>query len=154
MNSSTKRVIEHCSNALNQGCANLAQVIDRLGEAGIESCHADYRIPALIFYAPSGASYSLPLPACDKSIANGFDHSALQHALEVEHNGGMDFPEFTRRTLEAGCIGFFLWLEGWHATFLGRHGEIHDALLEGCDAHAASQLRLVCDEGRSVRRDT
>lgn len=154
MNSSTKRVIEHCSNALNQGCANLAQVIDRLGEVGVESCHVDYRIPALIFYAPSGASYSLPLPTSDESIASGFDHCALQSALEAECNGGLNFPAFTRRALKAGCVGLFLWLDDWHATFLGRHGEIHDAPLDGHGVHAARQLRLVCAEGRSVRRDT
>ena len=37
--------------------------------------------------------------------------------------------------------------------FSGRHGEIHDAPLDGHGAHAARQLRLVRDEGRSVRRD-
>jgi hypothetical protein len=151
MNSSTKRVIEHCANALNQGYANLAQAIDRLGEVGIESCHVDYRIPALVFYDSDGASYSLPLPTPCGSIANGFDHCALQHALAAEHSGGLDFPAFTRSTLEAGCVGFFLWLDDWHATFLGRHGEIHDAQLDGHGAHAARQLRQEGDEGRSLR---
>lgn len=147
MNSNTKRVIEHCSNALNRGGTHLAQVIDQLGMVGIESCHVDYRIPALIFYDTEGDSYSLPLPSSGESIANRFDHSALQHALEAEHSGGLDFPAFTRRTLAAGCVGFFLWLEGWHATFLGRHGEIHDAPLNGPATHAAHQPRQVRDEG-------
>lgn len=130
MDSCVKRVIERCSNALNQGCVSLAQVIDKLGEAGIESCHADYRIPALVFYAADGDSYDLPLPMPGEPIAAGFDRPALQSALEAASGGVLGFPEFKRCTLEAGCVGFFIWLDGWHATFLGRHGEIHDAPLK------------------------
>ncbi|WP_394561131.1 hypothetical protein [Aquipseudomonas alcaligenes] len=134
MNSYTKRVIEHCTNALNYGRASLAQIISKLGEAGIESCHVDYRIPALIFYAAEGDSYSLPLSSPDEQpIAMSFDCPALQSALDTASRGDLDFPEFKRCTLEAGCIGFFIWLDGWHATFLGRHGEIHDAPLAGRD---------------------
>ncbi|WP_043309521.1 hypothetical protein [Pseudomonas sp. ML96] len=131
MNSYTKRVIEHCTNALNYGGASLVQIIGKLGEVGIESCHVDYRIPALIFYAPSGASYSLPLSTPEEPIATGFDCPALQNALDAANSGDLGFAEFKRCTLEAGCIGFFIWLDGWHATFLGRHGEIHDAPLAG-----------------------
>ncbi|MDD0842026.1 hypothetical protein [Pseudomonas sp. Gutcm_11s] len=132
MNSSTKRVIEHCSNSLNQGHASLVQVIDRLGIAGVESCHADYRIPALVFYSAEGDAYSLPLPLPEEPVAATFDRPALQIALDATHS----FTEFKRCTLEAGCIGFFLWLDGRHATFLGRHGEIHDMPLEGHDVES------------------
>ena len=35
------------------------------------------------------------------------------------------YPEFKRLSMQAGCIGYWVWIAGRHVTYYGRKGETH-----------------------------
>lgn len=129
MNSTVKRTIERCSNALNYGGENLSETLGQLSRVGIDSCHADYRGCELTFYSMDGDVYSLPMPIPGGAVVGSFDEPALSSVLSDAICGRLRFPDFKARTIKAGCIGVVLWLATGHITCFGQQGEIHDELL-------------------------
>lgn len=129
MDNTTRRVIEHCSNALNYSNHALIDAIEKLREVGVDSCHVDYQIPELTFYSNDGDYYSLPLPLPE---AQRSSHFAKQELCSIISNlDGQSFCRFKTRTLNAGCVSVVLWLAAGHVTCFGPRGEILDECLQG-----------------------
>ena len=46
-------------------------------------------------------------------------------ALRAIQAGRISYLEFVRRIIEAGCVGYFVFIAGKRAIYLGRDGDMH-----------------------------
>lgn len=121
----TVRTIEECARASQAATLTFPEVVAQLASAGVESYFADYRRGTTTYYLASGASHGVPLPTPEQAAPEAFDAAALVEAIRGSQRGEVKYPEFVRRTLASGCIGYFVWLAGRHVRYLGRRGEDH-----------------------------
>jgi uncharacterized protein YbcV (DUF1398 family) len=101
------------------------QIIARLGEIGVERYHADYTRMEKTFYFSDGKSLVTNLPLEQQIVAQEFSAPALQSAVLQSQRNEHTYADFIRKTIAAGCVGYFVHITGRHAIYFGRKGETH-----------------------------
>jgi uncharacterized protein YbcV (DUF1398 family) len=107
------------------GALTFPQVVSGLAGAGVGSYFADYRAGATRYYFRSGATENIELKAAHGPIGPAFDSSTVQAAIKRAQRDEIRYPEFVRLTMAAGCVGYFVWIDGRHVAYLGPRGEVH-----------------------------
>lgn len=125
MDATTIAVVEACAHGSHAGTMDFGTVVGKLIAAGIESYHADYRHGDTTYYLPSGATHAVKLAAPDLPVADVFDARAVEAAVRGAQRGDVKYQEFMRLTMNAGCVGYIVWIAGRHVQYLGRRGETH-----------------------------
>lgn len=118
-------VIEACVAGSWQGTLPFPEVVGRLAAAGVERYHVDYARHECTHYLASGESLVIPVEHPPTPIAAVFSAAGVEAAIRASQRGEIDYPEFLRRTLAAGCVGYFVQLTGRRALYFGRLGEVH-----------------------------
>lgn len=121
----TRSVIEECARRSHEGTIDFGTVVATLAAAGVESYHANYRRGETTYYLSSGETHAVSLAAPRIPIAAAFDTEGVQAAVRGAQSGQVKYPEFVRRTMTAGCVGYLVWIAGRHVQYLGRRGELH-----------------------------
>lgn len=119
-------IIDECSSKAQEGTIDFGTVVKNLIAAGIESYFVDYRKAQSTYYLASGDSYTkefMDFP--DTEISSIFDDAAVREAIRGAQSGTVKYPEFLEKTLNAGCVGYFVWIEGRNVQYYGRKGERH-----------------------------
>lgn len=125
MNIQDRAAIERCSKDSLSGARPFPEIVAGLSAAGVGSYCADYRAGTTTYYLRVDDALPLPLPAPDAPIAQAFDAAALQAAIRGSQRGEVRYPEFLQLSRAAGCVGYFVWIDGRQVTYFGRRGEIH-----------------------------
>jgi uncharacterized protein YbcV (DUF1398 family) len=125
MNQAIIQVIEQCAGNSYAGTKSFGEVVGVLSQAGIESYHADYRAGSTTYYLPDGSSHSIKLAHPELTIPTPFNAGGLQAAIRGAQRGEVKYPEFVKLSMQAGCVGYHVWIAGRHVTYFGRHGEQH-----------------------------
>lgn len=125
MHATTRATIQSTFDASNQGTIHFGQVVGQLLAAQVESYQVDYRSGRATFYLPDGDTLDCPFERPAQRIADAFDGDAVRAAIRGAQQGQVMYPEFKRRTQQAGCVGYTVWLAGRHVTYVGRRGETH-----------------------------
>jgi uncharacterized protein YbcV (DUF1398 family) len=125
MNHTAIQVIEQCAHDSYAGTKSFGEVVGALSQAGIESYHADYRAGSTTYYLPDGSAHSIKLARSEMNIPTPFNIADLQAAIRGAQRGEVKYPEFVKRSMQAGCVGYCVWIAGRHVTYFGRHGEQH-----------------------------
>jgi uncharacterized protein YbcV (DUF1398 family) len=125
MESHIDQVIHQCARDSYAGTIGFGDVVGALMKVGVQSYHADFRVPATTYYLPGDATRTLALHAPDVEIARDFDARALLSAIRGAQRGEVKYPEFLKLSMAAGCVGYFVWIEGRHVSYFGRRGEVH-----------------------------
>lgn len=125
MESAVRQIIEQCARDSYGGSVSFGEVVGALMKAGVESYHADYRLPATTYYLPDGSTHSIALHAPDVLIPQDFDAQAVQSAIRGAQRGEVKYPQFLTLSMAAGCVGYVVWIAGRHVTYFGRRGETH-----------------------------
>lgn len=127
MNENTIAVIQECSHRSNQGTISFPEVVGKLIAIGVESYHVDFYRNEKTFYFSNGESHlepdSLALSAND--IAPSFSAEGVQQTIKASQRGEINYQEFLRRVMAAGCIGYVAYLAGKRVAYVGRSGENH-----------------------------
>jgi uncharacterized protein YbcV (DUF1398 family) len=118
-------IIDECARDSHAGTASFGAIVARLMSVGVESYFADYRRGETTYYLPTGESHSVSLHAPELPIAEAFDTGEVVAAIRGAQQGEVKYPEFVRRTMSAGCVGYFVWIAGRHVRYLGRSGQDH-----------------------------
>jgi uncharacterized protein YbcV (DUF1398 family) len=121
----TQTLITEAATGSNEGLLHFGQVIELMIRAGVESYVADYRAKRLTYYLPDGDNVTLAVEMPDTEIAHAFDATAVKAAIRGAQQGVVMYPEFKHLTMQAGCIGYTVWIAGRHVCYLGRRGETH-----------------------------
>lgn len=118
-------VVEECAQGSHAGTLSFPEVIGRLSSVGVESYFADFRCGTTTYYFASGDSLDVSLHTPDRGVPDAFDANAIIDAIRGSQRGEVKYPEFVRRAMASGCIGYFVWIAGRHVRYLGRRGEDH-----------------------------
>ena len=65
------------------------------------------------------------MEATPVEIGKDFAAEVVQDAIRGAQKGVVMYPEFKRRSMQAGCVGYTAWIAGRHVTYFGRRGETH-----------------------------
>ena len=125
MDATAIAVVEECAHGSHAGTMVFGTVVGKLIAAGIESYHADYRHGDTTYYLPSGATHAVKLAVPGLPVAEAFDARAVEAAVRGAQRGDVKYQEFMRLTMNAGCVGYIVWIAGRHVQYLGRRGETH-----------------------------
>lgn len=125
MNTEQAMVIYDTVSGSMTGRMSFAQVVETLAQAGIERYHTDYSRQEKTFYLTDGSSLVVMLPWGDYPTAAEFSITDIEAAVRQSQRGEHTYTDFIRKTMEAGCVGYFVQITGRRALYFGRQGEIH-----------------------------
>lgn len=101
------------------------QIIGRLSEIGVERYHADYTRQEKTFYLANGDSLAVATPYEKHPIAGEFSAADVESAVRQSQRNEHAYPDFIRKTMAAGCVGYFVQIAGRQCLYFGRKGEMH-----------------------------
>ena len=125
MNAEKTRVIDECVRGSLTGELNFPQIVGRLAAIGVERYHADYTRHEITYYMADGDSYVASTPHHPHATAIEFSAVAVETAVRQSQRGEHSYADFVRKTMEAGCVGYFVQITGKRAIYFGRNGDSH-----------------------------
>jgi len=125
MNVEQKQAIENCLALSLAGEIQFPEVVARLTAIGVERYHADYSRQEVTYYVTSGETLVAPAEHAAEPIGQAFDASAVAAAVGQSQRGEHTYREFLRKTMAAGCVGYFVQLTGRRVIYFGRNGDSH-----------------------------
>ena len=91
----------------------------------MERYHVDLSRNEVTYYLPCGESHAFPAGGPQEAIAQGFDSDAVQETVKAIQRGEFLYPEFLRRIMSAGCVGYFTQISGCRVQYVGRTGDMY-----------------------------
>lgn len=125
MDNSLAQMIEQCAKSAHAGTFSFGDAVGILMSLGVESYYADYRLLTVTYYLHNDATYTFKLQPPDTKIAQAFDVQALQAAIRGAQRGEVNYPQFIKLAMAAGCVSYSVWIAGRHVSYFGRRGEMH-----------------------------
>ena len=101
------------------------EVVRRLTEVNVESYFCDLAAGTETFYATSGQTHVEKMTLPMLPVAEQFSSSGIIAAIRAAQTDAIRYPEFMRRSAEAGVIGYWAFLAGKKVIYFGRKGEFH-----------------------------
>jgi uncharacterized protein YbcV (DUF1398 family) len=101
------------------------EIVGRLAQIGIERYHADYSRQEITYYLPDGDSLVIATPHPSHPTAGEFTASAVEAAVRQSQRNEHTYLDFIRKTMAAGCVGYFVQITGRRVIYFGRDGESH-----------------------------
>lgn len=123
MTQTFEQVAEECTRASDAGTASFPQVLSRLAGAGVERYLADLVRNEKTYYRADGANCVTRAKAVAQVPAASFEAAGVEAAIRASQARSIDYEEFCRRVLAAGCVGYVVSLAGRRAVYFGRSGE-------------------------------
>ncbi len=117
--------IKQVFSASQQGKIHFAQVIAALSAAGVESYLVDYIAKQTTYHLNNDEHLILSMSDAETQIAQNFDATVIKGAILGAQQGEILYPEFKQISMQAGCIGYIVWIAGRHVCYFGRKGEQH-----------------------------
>jgi uncharacterized protein YbcV (DUF1398 family) len=118
-------VMHECAARSHAGTITFPEVVARLAAAGVEWYHTDLCRAEHTYYMPSGESHVEPMYALAEPVAAKFSDAGVDAAVRSIQRGEIQYQEFVRSIMAAGCNGYFVLIAGRKAVYFGRKGEEH-----------------------------
>lgn len=125
MHTATNTLIHATFEASEAGRIHFGQLVGQLIEAGVESYDVDYRAHRATCHRTDDGTVTVELGMPDLPIAQGFVGDGVRAAIRGAQRGEVMYPAFKRLTMQAGCVGYSVWIAGRHVVYHGRRGETH-----------------------------
>ncbi len=119
------KTMEECVHGSLFGTMTFPEILRLLKSIGVERYHADYARQENTYYLANGQSYVVSLPHEEIEIAREFSEENIAAAVGKSQRGEHSYLDFVRKTMNAGCVGYFVQLAGCRVQYFGRKGEIH-----------------------------
>jgi uncharacterized protein YbcV (DUF1398 family) len=101
------------------------EVVSRLAAIDVERYHADYSRQEITCYLADGDSLVVAAPHQPYSTAMEFSASEVEMAVRQSQRGEHVYADFVRKTMSAGCVGYFVQITGKQVLYFGRNGDCH-----------------------------
>lgn len=125
MNAEATLVIQQCARGALTGELTFPEILGKLSQIGIERYHADYSRQEITYYLPDGDSLAIATPHPSHPTASEFSASIVEAAVRQSQRNEHTYLDFIRKTMSAGCVGYFVQITGRHVIYFGRNGECH-----------------------------
>ncbi|HMD22250.1 MAG TPA: DUF1398 family protein [Alloacidobacterium sp.] len=123
LDAKTAAVMAECSVGSVQGKLRFPQVLQKLGEIGVESYHADLYRKEKTYYMPSGESHVEGVEFGSYQVADAFDMNGVRRALLRVQQAQSSYVEFIAEIAAAGVSQYWVYLGGRRAVYTSRRGE-------------------------------
>ncbi|MFO1043965.1 MAG: DUF1398 family protein [Planctomycetaceae bacterium] len=125
MNAEQTQVIQRCANGALNGEITFPEIVSRLAQIGVERYHADYSRCEITYYMADGDSLVVATPHPPHATATEFSALAVEAAVRQSQKNEHTYLDFIRKTMAAGCVGYFVQISGRRVVYFGRSGECH-----------------------------
>jgi uncharacterized protein YbcV (DUF1398 family) len=119
------QVIHEVSIETQEGKLTFPQGVRRLMEIGVESYFVDLAAGRKTYYLGDGGTHTEPMILKRDPIAGEFSAAELVAAIRGAQADTVRYPEFVKRSTEAGVAGYWAFLTGRRVIYFGRKGETH-----------------------------
>ena len=85
----------------------------------------DYRSHQTTYHLSNDETLILQMGPSEQGIEGTFSAAGVQAAIRGAQQGTVMYPEFKHLSMQAGCIGYTVWIAGRHVAYYGRKGETH-----------------------------
>ena len=118
-----KERMHELAMATQQGKITFPEVVKGLLEVGVESYLVDLATMQKTHFLSDGATHMVPMILDPGPVAAEFNSDAIVAALSDAQADVIRYPEFVKRVVAAGVIGYWAFLTGKKVVYLGRKGE-------------------------------
>ncbi len=119
-------VVTECLAAAFAGRMTFPETVGRMIETGVERYDVDLARFEATHYGLDGSTHLEPMPDFDRPrVPAGFDADGVRAAIAAIQRGEIDYPEFLRRSMAAGTVGYGVFLAGRKVVYFGRAGDSH-----------------------------
>jgi uncharacterized protein YbcV (DUF1398 family) len=125
MNAQQAKVMETCAAGALSGELAFPEIVGRLAAIGVERYHADYSRQEITYYLSDGDSLAVRMPHPAQATASDFSPAAVEAAVRQSQRSEHTYLDFIRKTMAAGCVGYFVQITGRRVIYFGRNGESH-----------------------------
>ncbi|HET6422671.1 MAG TPA: DUF1398 family protein [Planctomycetaceae bacterium] len=125
MNAEQIQVLQDCATGSLNGTLTFPEIVGRLMAIGVERYHADYSREEITYYLPSGESHVIATPHQKHETGRDFSASLVEAAVRQSQRNEHTYLDFIRKTMAAGCVGYFVQITGRRVHYFGRNGECH-----------------------------
>jgi uncharacterized protein YbcV (DUF1398 family) len=125
MNAEQTQLMQGCARGALTGELTFPEIVGRLAEIGVERYHADYSRQEITYYLPDGDSLLVAATHPAHKTATEFSPSAVEAAVRQSQRNEHTYADFIRKTMAAGCVGYFVQIAGRRVIYFGRNGESH-----------------------------
>jgi uncharacterized protein YbcV (DUF1398 family) len=125
MDAQTKAIIQQCTKRSDENSIAFPDVVQQLMTAGVESYRADLVRADKTYYLPNGETLVTPSDRVAGMAPSEFSADAVAAAVKSIQQGKIDYAEFCRRIVEAGCVNYVVSLVGRRAIYSGRSGDCY-----------------------------
>ncbi|HVX09891.1 MAG TPA: hypothetical protein VHC22_01700 [Pirellulales bacterium] len=125
MNVNQTQILQECAKGALSGALTFPEIVGRLAGVGIERYHADYSRQEITYYFPDGDSLVVATPHAFHETAAEFSSSAVEAAVRQSQRNEHTYLDFICKTMNAGCVGYFVQITGRRVIYFGRKGESH-----------------------------
>lgn len=116
-------------NSLVQGSFSSAktfpEIVQALVKEGFESYHVDLVRSEYRYYMPNGESHVVTADHQLDQAASDFTAAGVEAAVRASQAGQVNYQEFLKRILKAGCVYYVTYLRGKKVAYFGRDGSEH-----------------------------
>ncbi len=121
-------VAQECVRGSLLGELTFPEIIGRLSGIGVERYHADYSRQEITYYWANGESLVVATPHEPAATGGAFSAAEVAAAVRQSQRNEHTYQEFVRKTMQAGCIGYFVQISGRRVIYFGRNGDSHTEL--------------------------
>lgn len=125
MDSGVRDVMREASRQSDKGSQSFPEIVRQLMAAGVERYHQDFLRSERTYYLPDGQSEVVPNDDVTAVPATYFSAAGMEAAVRAVQAGTIDYKEFCRRAMEAGCVGYIVSIAGKRVVYYGRTGDNH-----------------------------
>ena len=129
------QTMQSCARGSLSGEMTFPQIVGKLAAIGVERYHADYSRQEITYYLGTGESHVVPCPHDPHATGEAFSAPAVEAAVRQSQRNEHTYPNFIRKTMAAGCVGYFVQITGRRAIYFGRNGESHVELFPPAPAN-------------------
>lgn len=114
-----------CATGALTGALTFPEIVGRLAGLGVERYHADYSRQEITYYLGEGDSLVVASPHPVHRTAREFSAAEVEAAVRQSQRNEHTYLDFVRKTMAAGCVGYFVQITGRRVIYFGRKGESH-----------------------------
>lgn len=113
------------------GSLKFPEIVGKLIAEGMESYHVDFVRSENRYYMPNGESHVEPVDLEHAKAAQKFSATQVEAAVRKSQAGKINYPQFVKEVLDAGCVYYITYLTGKRVTYFGREGDSHTEFFPG-----------------------
>jgi uncharacterized protein YbcV (DUF1398 family) len=119
------QVLREVSKDTQEGKMTFPQAVGKLLEADVESYFVDFAAGRKTYYLATGETHTEPMILKLDPVAGEFSSEGIVAAIRGAQADTIRYPEFVKRSTEAGVAGYWAFLTGKKVVYFGRKGESH-----------------------------